>query len=220
MRIMGVDLSLACTGLSLPNGTTAAVKPKSKGDQRLKEITDRVWTNAYGVDLVVIEGLGGRYLGEASRVIPMLHGALRLKLMEDGIPYMLLSPSSLKKFATGSGTADKTAMALAALKRLGREYKTSDECDADWLRIAGRFAYGLGEHLGGGRVLQMPQENLKALRWSLSKKEPIVWPVVGGREPWPTVELREPLRGPMVQHAPGVAVLCTSCAARGQTICS
>jgi Holliday junction resolvasome RuvABC endonuclease subunit len=192
MRIMGVDLSVACTGLGLPGGRTVAVKPKSKGDQRLKEITDRIRLNAYGVDLVVIEGLGGRYLGEASRVIPMLHGAVRLKLMEDGIPYMLLSPSSLKKFATGSGTADKTAMALAALKRLGREYKTSDECDADWLRIAGRFAYGhCGlEPLENDRVLTMPQENLKALRWSISKKEPIVWPVVGGQEPWPDQAVR------------------------------
>jgi Holliday junction resolvasome RuvABC endonuclease subunit len=192
MRIMGLDLSITCTGVSLPGGGILTVKPKRKGDARLKEIANSLedLAGSCQAELVVIEGLGGRYLGEASRVIPMLHGAVRLTLMEVKVPYMLLSPSSLKKFATGNGSADKTGMALAALKRLGREYVTSDECDAEWLRIAGRFAYGLGEHLGGGRVLQMPQENLKALRWSLSKKEPILWPEVGGRKPWPGLSLR------------------------------
>lgn len=192
MKIMGVDLSITCTGVAYPDTSVQALKPKVKGDARLEYLADHIGLAARtsGAELVVIEGLGGRYLGEASRVIPMLHGAVRLELMRNHIPYMLLSPSSLKKFATGNGSADKTGMALAALKRLGREYATSDECDAEWLRIAGRFAYGLGEHLGGSRVLQMPQENLKALRWSITKREPIVWPEVGGRKPWPGVELR------------------------------
>lgn len=197
MKIMGVDLSVTCTGVAYPDTSVQALKPKRKGDARLKEIAnfleDAVQTS--GAELVVIEGLGGRYLGEASRVIPMLHGAVRLTLMEIKVPYMLLSPSSLKKFATGNGSADKTGMALAALKRLGREYATSDECDADWLRIAGRMAYGLGEYVPRWNAdkpegLRMPQENLKALRWSITKREPIVWPEVGGRTPWPGVELR------------------------------
>lgn len=192
MKIMGVDLSITCTGVAYPDTSVQALKPKVKGDARLEYLADHIGLAARtsGAELVVIEGLGGRYLGEASRVIPMLHGAVRLELMRSKVPYMLLSPSSLKKFATGNGSADKTGMALAALKRLGREYATSDECDAEWLRIAGRFAYGLGEHLGGGRVLQMPQENLKALRWSITKREPIVWPEVGVHKPWPGVELR------------------------------
>jgi hypothetical protein len=181
MKIMGVDLSITCTGVAYPDTSVQALKPKVKGDARLEYLADHIGLAARtsGAELVVLEGLGGRYLG-----------AVRLELMRSHVPYMLLSPSSLKKFATGNGSADKTGMALAALKRLGREYATSDECDAEWLRIAGRFAYGLGEHLGGGRVLQMPQENLKALRWSITKREPIVWPEVGGRAPWPGVELR------------------------------
>jgi Holliday junction resolvasome RuvABC endonuclease subunit len=198
MKIMGLDLSITCTGIAYPDTSVQALKPRGKGDARLEHTADHVGLAARtsGAELVVIEGLGGRYLGEASRVIPMLHGAVRLELMRNKIPYMLLSPSSLKKFATGNGSADKTGMALAALKRLGREYSTSDECDADWLRIAGRFAYGLGEYgsgygAAGGRLLQMPQENLKALRWSLTKKEPIVWPVVNGHKPWPEIGLRD-----------------------------
>lgn len=196
MRIMGLDLSITRTGVGLPDQTTFVIVPPKRitGDDRLEHFADHVGltVRTAHADLVVIEGLGGQYLGEASRVIPMLHGAIRLELKRSRVPYMLLSPSSLKKFATGNGSADKTAMALAAVKRLGREYATNDECDADWLRIAGRFAYGLGEPVPrwSDSFLSMPQENLKALRWSITKREPIVWPVVGGREPWPQVTLR------------------------------
>lgn len=187
MRIMGLDPSIACTGMSLPNGTTRTIKPKTKGDARLKEIADLVnlWVQGQEVDLVVMEGLAGVYKGEAARIIPMLHGALRLELMRLRVPYMVLNPTTLKRFATGSATADKTAMALAALKRLDREYGTSDECDADWLRIAGRFVYGLG-HLqrpDGGLVI-LPRAQVDALRKGV-KGIPLVWPMVGSRTPWP-----------------------------------
>jgi Holliday junction resolvasome RuvABC endonuclease subunit len=201
MRIMGADLSITRTGLGLPDATTLAVVPPKQvtGDDRLEYLADHIGLAARtaGVELVVIEGLGGVYKGEAARTMPMVHGAVRLELKRHRIPYMLLSPSSLKKFATGNGAADKTAMALAALKRLGREYATNDECDADWLRVAGRFAYGLpevtdtpGPSLAVDRVLRMPVEQVKALRWSIGKKEEIVWPVVGGRVPWPGLALR------------------------------
>jgi Holliday junction resolvasome RuvABC endonuclease subunit len=194
MKIMGVDLSITRTGVGHPDGSVQALAPKCKGDDRLEWLADCIGlaVREQGVDLAVIEGLGGVYQGEAARTMPMLHGAIRLELRRCKVPYALLSPSSLKKFATGNGSADKTAMALAALKRLGREYRTDDECDADWLRIAGRFVYGYGEHLGGGRVLQLPQDQLQALRWAGTgkKRHEIVWPEVGSHRPWPGLSLR------------------------------
>lgn len=196
MRIMGLDLSITRTGVGLPDQTTFALVPPKKvtGDDRLEYLADHIGLAARtaGAELVVIEGLGGVYKGEATRTMPMVHGAIRLELKRHRLPYMLLSPSSLKKFATGNGSANKTQMALAALKRLGREYETDDECDADWLRIAGRFAYGLWEPvpMWSDTFLAMPQENVKALRWSVSKKQEIVWPEVGDWKPWPRVGLR------------------------------
>lgn len=192
MKIMGVDPSISCTGFSLPDGYTLPVKPRSKGDDRLEEIADHLHTLvvANTIDLVVMEGLFGVYKGEAARIIPMLHGALRLELKRLKVPYMILNPTTLKRFATGSPSAGKTAMALAALKRLDREYLTSDECDADWCRVAGRFVYQTG-HLqrpDGGLVI-LPRAQVDALRKGL-KGVPLVWPVVGGREPWPEVSLR------------------------------
>ena len=197
MRIMGVDPSISCTGISLPDRTTMAVKPRSSGDDRLREIADHLHVAAVGcgAELVVMEGLFGVYKGEAARIIPMLHGALRLELQRLPVPYVVLNPTTLKRFATGDPNADKSAMALAAVKRLGREYGTSDECDADWCRIAGRTVYGYGEWLrepraAGGRVaLDLPQDQVTALRRGL-KGKPVVWPVVGTHVPWPKVALR------------------------------
>lgn len=197
MRIMGVDPSITCTGVSLPDATTRAIKPRSSGDDRLREIADHLHVAAVGcgAELVVMEGLFGVYKGEAARVIPMLHGALRLELQRLPVPYVVLNPKTLKRFATGDGNADKAKMAQAARVRLGRAYGTSDECDADWCRIAGRFAYGYGEWLNepraaGGRVaLELPQEQVSALRSGL-KGQPVEWPVVGRHVPWPRVALR------------------------------
>jgi Holliday junction resolvasome RuvABC endonuclease subunit len=220
MQIMGVDPSITRTGIGLPDQTTFTVSPPKQvtGDDRLEYYADHIGLAARtaGVDLVVMEDAPTALQGNAGRVLLHLQGTLRLELKRNKIPYMILSPSTLKKFATGNGSADKTAMALAAFKRLGREYGTDDECDADWLRIAGRFAYGLGEHLGGGRVLTIPQVNLEALRWAGTgkKRHEIVWPGVGGRKPWPQVTLREP-----VIHTPGRAVLCDRCAGVGRSVC-
>lgn len=196
MRIMGVDPSITCTGVSLPDATTMAIKPRSSGDDRLREIADHLHVAAVGcgAELVVMEGLFGVYKGEAARVIPMLHGALRLELQRLPVPYVVLHPSTLKRFATGDGSADKAKMAQAARVRLSRAYGTSDECDADWCRIAGRTVYGRPEYgsgygAAGGRILSLPQEQVSALRSGL-KGQPIEWPVVGRHVPWPRVALR------------------------------
>jgi Holliday junction resolvasome RuvABC endonuclease subunit len=189
MKIMGLDPSMSCTGVSLPDRTTFSIKPKSKGHERLREIADHVHIAVFGsgAQLVVMEGLFGVYKGEAARVVPMVHGAILLELLRLPVPFVILNPTTLKRFATGKTSANKTDMALAALKRLGREYPTDDECDADWLRIAGRFAYGFGELNHSGGVVTMPQDQLSALQKTLGPKpQPIPWPTVHGLSPWPS----------------------------------
>ncbi len=203
MKIMGVDPSITRTGIGLPDQTTFTVSPPKQitGDTRLEYFADHIGLaarTAY-VDLVVMEDAPTALQGNAGRVLLHLQGSIRLELMRLKIPYMILSPSTLKKFATGNGSADKTAMALAAFKRLGREYGTDDECDADWLRIAGRFVYGLGEPVTtlvgravDGGFAALPQDQFQALRWAGTgkKRHELMWPEVGGHKPWPGVELR------------------------------
>lgn len=227
MRIMGTDPSITRTGIALPDRTTFTVSPPSrvKGDDRLEYFADHIGLAARtcGADLVVMEDAPTRLLGNAGRILLHLQGALRLELQRSKIPYMILSPATLKLFATGSGGASKDDMAEAARVLLGREFATDDECDADWLRVAGRTAYGMMErrarHGEAGSLVhvELAQNQLAALRWAGkgTKRHEIIWPEVGGRKPWPGVALR----GTMVQHAPGVAVLCAVCEANGRAVC-
>lgn len=143
MRIIGLDLSMSATGVCFPDGSTAVIKPAGEGDRRLLSI--EAWTNeALRVarpDIAVIEQFGA-FQGAAARTVPLVHAVVRLCLMHAGIPYVLLTPQTLKTVATGRHTADKAAMMLAAFKRMGREFTDDNECDAAWLRAAGHAAYG------------------------------------------------------------------------------
>lgn len=191
MRIMGVDPSISSTGVSFPDAETMAIKPRSKNDLRLTEIGNELMfaVRTARPDLVVIEDLAGVYPGKSARIIPMLHGVIRDRLQQDMIPFMVLNPRTVKIFATNNGGADKDEMALSARRRLGRTYPTDDECDADWCRVAGRVAYGLGELTGFDDWLRMPAEQVGYLRVTKGG-ERITWPVVGNHRPWPKVVLR------------------------------
>lgn len=185
MRIMGLDLSVTCTGVAFPAGETMAIKVKSRGEERRFEIAEHVEiaARACRADLVVIEGLGGVYRGEAAREIPMLHGAVRLALRRSRIRYTaVVSPSTLKLFATGNGNASKITMRVTAKRLLGSEYATDDECDADWLRIAGMTVYGLPVRVSRPAALVFPEPQVQALFWTRAGKA-LEWPAVGLSRP-------------------------------------
>jgi Holliday junction resolvasome RuvABC endonuclease subunit len=137
IRVVGLDLSITATGIAWVDGTTYVVKSRSTGDRRLLDIVDEVATAVEGrnVDLVVIEDLPTH--AKAAGITGMVHGAVRTWLIREGIPYALVTPASLKKYATGAGNAGKPQMAVAAFKRLGRELSDDNQVDALWLRAAG-----------------------------------------------------------------------------------
>jgi Holliday junction resolvasome RuvABC endonuclease subunit len=195
MRIMGIDPSISSTGLSFPGPTGSpvhlAVRPRSAGDLRLSEIGNAVsfYLKEYKIDFAVVEDLAGHYPGNSARVIPMLHGVIRDRLQLARVPFMLINPKTLKSFATGNGNADKDEMEIAGRRHLGRMYSTDDECDADWLRVAGRLVYGLGEWTGYDELLILPAEQIKSLRVTKSGDK-IEWPKIGIHLPWPKVTLR------------------------------
>ncbi|BBC35225.1 hypothetical protein SGFS_065190 [Streptomyces graminofaciens] len=173
LRVMGLDLSITAPGIALPDGTARTVKTNSKaGDRRLQHIVDEVGLAlgegpdgiGDGVDLVVIEDLPTH--AKSAGITGMVHGAVRLRLIDFGTPYVLVTPATLKAYATGRGNADKTAMAVAALKRTGREFADDNQCDAFWLRAAGLDWYEQPE-------FTMPQ----AQRDRLLK---VAWPDLNG----------------------------------------
>ncbi|WP_406168980.1 Holliday junction endonuclease [Streptomyces sp. NBC_00996] len=143
-RVLGLDLSITATGICLPDGTTRTIKTNPKdGDRRLQQIVSEVGIaldeHEFGdaSDLVVMEEAPPGLKGPAIKAIHMVHGAVRLRLLDFDTPYAVINPTVLKTYATGSTSADKTAMAMAAYKRTGREFGDDNQCDAWWLRVAG-----------------------------------------------------------------------------------
>lgn len=164
MRIIGLDLSLTATGIADETGTRC-IKPKSKGVERLGEVRDALLRMMHEhvtfdaqficgtgprhcVDmprLVVIEGYSmGRQSGSqgVAQQLGELGGVVRLALFEAGVPFVDVSPASLKKYATGKGNASKDLVYGEAIRRLGYTGQSNDEADAMWLRAMAHDAYG------------------------------------------------------------------------------
>lgn len=138
-RVVGLDLSMTATGIADADGKTSTVKPHGSGDARLTEIRAEVRTAVYGSDFVVIEDLPAN--AKSAGITGMVHGAIRV-MLQSGPPYVLLTPATLKKFATGRGNAGKPEMAVALFKRAGLELGDDNQVDAWWLRAAGLTILG------------------------------------------------------------------------------
>lgn len=166
LRVLGLDLSITATGMCLPNGATRTLKTHPKtGDKRLQFIAEHLRIVLEGgCDLAVIEDLPTH--AKSAGITGMVHGAVRVVLLEAGTPYVLITPATLKAFATGKGNVDKTAMAVAALKRAEREFGDDNQCDAFWLRAAALDWYDRAE-------FEVP----KAQRDRLTK---VAWPDLNG----------------------------------------
>lgn len=158
MKATGLDLSMTGTGVCygglLDLATVSTIKTVGTKDNRLDLISREVLGRAEGSGLVLIEGYLNRSM--SAGITGMVHGAVRLTLIQYDIPYATLPPSSLKKYATGSGNASKTDMALAAFKRGGVEFKDDNQTDAWWLWVAAM------DHLGLP-VIDLPKVQREAL---------------------------------------------------------
>jgi Holliday junction resolvasome RuvABC endonuclease subunit len=156
VKAAGLDLSItntgACHGELL--ACTHLIAPKGTRDDRLVVIKNQALEYVRGSDLVLVEGYLNRSM--SAGITGMVHGAVRVMLLEQGIPYATFPPASLKKYATGKGGASKTDMALAAFKRAGVEFTNDNECDAWWLWVAAM------DHLGEP-VFDLPKVQRDAL---------------------------------------------------------
>lgn len=137
VRVVGLDLSMTATGVALHDGATLTIKPKGKGDDRLIGLRDALAYMVADAELAVIEDMPARLQANAAKAVGFVHGTVRTLLLDLGVPYAVVPPATLKAYATGKGNADKTAMAIAALKRADIEFGDDNECDAAWLRWAG-----------------------------------------------------------------------------------
>jgi len=166
-RVIGVDPSITATGIADVNGhLTVAGGPPYMGDRRLPVIGQAVADVVErGLpDLAVIEDLPQH--AKAAGITGMVQGVIRSKLIELGVPYAIVVPATLKKFASGRGDADKADLRMALYKRTGIDERSDDKVDAWWLRAAGL------QHLGEP-IVTLPAAQVKVL-------EIVGWPDAGG----------------------------------------
>ncbi len=170
-RVLALDLSLRATGIagSIPTPWTATISVSTTGCQRFRDITNEIFDRIRTPHLVVIEGpsygsgTGDRQQGHHERAGLWWHTTYRLWRVE--IPFAVVPPSVLKKYATGRGNASKQEVLLAAARRYpGVDIANDNEADAVVL-----LALAL-DHLGEP-LAEVPQTHRAAL-------DKIAWPEV------------------------------------------
>lgn len=154
-NILGIDASLTGTGVAVfdPYGNKynmdlvhhEAIQVKSMGEERLQAIRDRIAEiiSSWHVGYVAIEGYAFARANQAHQ-IGELGGVIRLFLHEQGIPFVEIAPSAVKKFATGKGNAQKHEVAAHVQKRWDVMFKTNDETDAYVIARMGTVLAGAG----------------------------------------------------------------------------
>lgn len=166
-NVIGLDLSLAGTGIAHIDGRTATLKTRAAdGDKRLLQIAEAVEraVTYSAPTLVVIEDLPKHAM--AAGITGMVHGIARSVLLQAGVPYALISPATLKSYAADNGRASKDQLAAAAYLAAGREFpgdKGGDQCDAWWLRAAGLDWLGAPEFA----LPQAQRDRLAKAKWPM-----------------------------------------------------
>ena len=156
---VGFDTSLTHTGYAIMQGNkvlnSGVIKSKPLGNTPLDEIKriDKIATESINKidttlplnmppDLVTIEGLAFMAQGTSLVQLAALNYMIRLLLMKRNIPFIIIAPTTVKKFITGSGKGDKDMMMMQVYKNYGFEALDNNENDAFSLSVIGQAILG------------------------------------------------------------------------------
>ena len=135
MRFVGLDLSTK-TGLVIIDKsgnvlTEKEITSKIKEDpQRMIDLTEKVLAHLEKDDVIAIEGFS---YGSRGRGVAFQFGygyAIQISLHKNDFNYLIVTPSQVKKFATGLGNASKESMILPIYKKWGYEHESDNVRDA------------------------------------------------------------------------------------------
>lgn len=134
MNTLGLDLSLTSTGVSY-GGTTASIRPTTRGVERLVEVRDKVMAVCEGqrIQIVAIENYSYMSRYSQAHSIGELGGVIRVALYERRIPFVGIPPTCRAKFATGKGNAGKVEVMEEITRKTGIVWEgkdADDRCDA------------------------------------------------------------------------------------------
>lgn len=139
--VLGLDLgttagwAAACAG-EIASGTWFLGGPRGEAPGmrflRFAKELERIHEETGGVDRVFYE----KVMGHKSVLASHMYGGFEAVMLgfcaNHGIPAGEIHVSTLKKYATGSGRADKETMTAMAIAR-GWDPETEDEADALWV---------------------------------------------------------------------------------------
>lgn len=140
--VVGLDLSLTSTGVVVLHGEEIVLQEVVRSSpvgplpideaKRLNDITTRVLALVPDdAKLVAIEGIAFMVSKTTSLVqLAAINYLIRIGLWKRGIPFVIVSPPTLKKFVTGKGVAQKDVMMLETYKRWGVSLTDNNICDA------------------------------------------------------------------------------------------
>lgn len=168
MICIGLDLSLQKTGIAVLHDKdlvdSSLVKSKPNGDKpidemhRLRTIVESIGNVVfkYQPDLVVIENLAFMARNTSALVqLSALNYMVRGLLVDDDIKWVVVAPTTLKKFVTGKGNSDKNIMMMEVYKQYGHTFSEDNTMDAFALSALGMAL--LGQAL---RKLTVPQKQV------------------------------------------------------------
>lgn len=134
MRFVGIDPSTK-TGLCILNADgeildALEVTGEGKDPDRMIDIVNKSSLQLEMSDVVAIEGFAYGAKGTAVSLQYGIGWGLRMELCRNHIPYREISPSALKKFASGKGNTKKDELSVEIYKRWGFEHKSDNVRDA------------------------------------------------------------------------------------------
>lgn len=154
--LVGIDQSLTHTGIVINDSGEIIYAAGITTDTKDSSIEERIYfirlrvkeaLEKYSPDFVSIEGLAYGVASNNGRLLAGVFFNILSLLIELNIPYQVVNPKTLKKLATGHGSADKLLMRtsvdeysldklvlLTKLKATSKKFE--DIIDAYWLSIS------------------------------------------------------------------------------------
>jgi Holliday junction resolvasome RuvABC endonuclease subunit len=145
-KVLGLDLSLTATGWctagewALQWGVHET--KKLRGMERLATLQTAIQEQARLADLVIIEGFAFGAKGKAVYEIAGLGYLVRYWLWKKQKPFVLVTPTQLKKFVTGKGNCDKQLVLREVYRRWGHVIDDDNAADAVGLGYIGMSLAG------------------------------------------------------------------------------
>jgi len=137
MEYVGLDLSLTGTGMVKLSKDEEILYKNVFSTGASTQIEERILTISFEIlsrivyeSMIYIEGLSYGSRGQKMLEISGLHYCIRCQLTKDGRPFKIIPPTTLKKFITGTGRAQKNLMLLKIYKKFGIEFDSDNIADA------------------------------------------------------------------------------------------